>query len=153
MTVAGQKGVKTKMPKPVAKAKKKKTRSAEIQKVFSAKEQRKLEREADNALIDLEEEVEQRYKYARKIYDKQDEQTQAAIDHLIGTMEKMAGPPVFIFRGIRMNADTDQHKTIQQKNFMWIAVRLLVACARWDIKIANFKLSKQRCADCGKKVK
>lgn len=92
--------------------------------------------------------AEERYQYALPIKEFQDEETQVAINLLTAQMARMA-PPI-------LDEDTsvrNYKKSIQYKNQTYIAVRLLVACAKWDIRIANFKLSQTTCADCGKKVK
>jgi hypothetical protein len=67
----------------------------------------------------------------------------------------MQGEPKLTFEGKTYNAvngETQLLKSIQTRNFRWIAVRCLVALAEWDIKIGNFKLPSKSCAKCGKKV-
>jgi len=34
-----------------------------------------------------------------------------------------------------------------------VAMRFIVACAEWGIRIGNFKAPKKQCVRCGKKVK
>jgi hypothetical protein len=91
--------------------------------------------------------ADERYAYALPIKEMQDDATKAAINRLVAQMAHMATPVI----------DEDAttlafKKSIQYKTQTYIAVRLLVACAKWDIRIANFKLPKSKCADCGKKV-
>lgn len=108
---------------------------------------------AEIALAEHEAFVEERYAYALEIKQAQDDATEVAINRMVVRMLAMAGPPVFKYRGISITTDEERLKSIQVKSLTWIAVRLLVACAEWDIRIANFKTPKKRCAKCGKKVK
>jgi hypothetical protein len=139
------------MKKPI----KKKTarRVEEIKELFDPKAARKFEREAENALIDLEEKTDAVYAFAREIYLFQDEKTRGVIAHMVEKMKGMAGPPNFKFRGQPYPADMDRQRDVQNKLFIAFAIRLLTACALWDIQIANFKLPPDRCAKCGKPVK
>lgn len=106
---------------------------------------------AENALLDYEEVIAERYAYAEKILEAQDSETLDAVDALVEKMTQMAGTPVFKHGGVSVGTP-ELLRRIQQKNFHWIAVRLLVACAEWDIQIANFQLPSHLCARCGKEV-
>lgn len=77
--------------------------------------------------------LDERYEYANEIYLLQDEATQEMIRHMERVALKMMGSP-------------------NEKMARYVAVRLCVATAKWDIRLANFKLSKKRCADCGVKA-
>jgi hypothetical protein len=105
------------------------------------------------ALNEHEAMIEERYAYALEIKQAQDETTEAAINRMVMRMLAMAGPPIFYHNGISVAADEERLKSIQVKSLTWIAVRLMVACAEWDIRIANFTAPKKKCAKCGKKVK
>lgn len=140
---------KKKKSKPLAKKK----RHDQIAEVFSAKAAAKREREIKRAIADFDDKIDHRYEHAKKIYDAQDGETQQAIDKMVVTMAKMAGRPNFTYQGYSMNADEGWMQRAQEKNFIWIAIRLLTRCAQWDIRIAKFKAPKTRCSICGRKVK
>lgn len=105
------------------------------------------------ALAEHEAFIEERYQYAMGIKREQDDSTEVAINRMVARMQQMAGEPYFKYKGISVPADPQRLRSIQMKSFTWIAIRLLVACAEWDIRIANFKAPKKICARCGKKVK
>lgn len=92
--------------------------------------------------------ADKRYEYAMAIKEIQDEETTVAINRMVAYMARMAPPITEEDSKVR-----ETKKSIQVKNQTYIAVRLLVACAKWDIRIANFRLNKKSCADCGKRVK
>lgn len=139
------------MKKPIKKQKAK--RIEEIKDLFDPKAQRKWERDWQNELIDLEERVEENYTYARVIYLIQDDSTKEAIRKAVEMMAHMAGEPTFRFRGRPIVEDMARLRAVQERNFLWIAIRLLVACAEYEIQIANFKLPADHCARCGKPTK
>jgi hypothetical protein len=64
----------------------------------------------------------------------------------------MAGPPKFTMDGRVYNVDMDTLNNLQRRSHLWIAMRLLVACAEWGIRIGNFKAPKDECLRCGVKV-
>lgn len=78
--------------------------------------------------------VESRYKYAQAVLEINGEEVREAVSRMVTVMQRMA-------------------PTVDEKTHVWVAVRLLVAAAMWDIRIANFKLPKKKCARCLKKVK
>ncbi len=139
------------MKKPVKKQKAR--RIEEIRDLFDPKAQRRWERDWQNELIDLEERVEENYKYAWEVFKLQDDATKQAIREAVKMMAHMAGEPTFRFRGRPVVEDMARLRVIQERNFLWIAVRLLVSCATWDIQIANFKLPTSKCAKCLKPTK
>jgi len=125
-----------------------KKRQGEIQELISPRAQRKAEREADNELIDLEERATERYEWALALSKLQDEETTVAINRMVMTMARMAGPARF-----KVHADQARLDKIQYYNHLWITMRLFVACAEWGIRVGNFKAPKKQCVRCGKKVK
>lgn len=116
------------------------------------KAQRRYERDAENALIDLEEQVAERWEYAQGILKIQSDATWRAVSRMVEQMHRMTGPPVFRFRGQNFPVEQRRLEQIQHKNLTWIAVRLFVACATWDIQIASFKLPANQCAKCGVEI-
>jgi hypothetical protein len=139
------------MKKPVKASKVR--RIAEIKELFDPKAAHRWERDWQNALIDLEEKVGEHFKYAREIYLLQDDGTRKAIDLMVETMTRMAGEPVFHFQGKSVVVDGDRLRKVQEQNLYWIATRILVACAEFDIQIASFRLPVGKCARCLKPKK
>jgi hypothetical protein len=134
---------------------KRKQRQDEISTLMSAKSQRKLEREADNHLIDLEERAQERYEWAKTLKEAQSHDVQVAVNRMVAVMGRMAGPPRFAYKGTAMNVDGGEQRllTLQMKNHTWIAMRLVVASAEWGIRFGDFKASKSKCLRCGKVVR
>jgi DNA-binding transcriptional MocR family regulator len=132
----------------IAKAK----RRAQIEELFDPKTQRKAEREISSAYMELDEKIDTRYQFAKKVYDAQDDETRNAMDEMMASMKRMAGPFKFVYKGVSWG-DPEDLSIMQDHMLLWCAVRIFAACAEWDIRIANFKSSKKRCAKCGKKVK
>ena len=131
----------------------KKKRRAEIATLMSPEAQRKAEREVKKQLDAMDDRADERYEYAMKILEGNPQSAHEAVERMTATMKHMAGEPRFVVNGQAVNIDPEILARIQHKMHVWIAVRLLVACAKWDIRIANFTLSKVLCADCGEKVK
>ena len=139
--------------KPVKKAKVRQARVEEIKDLFDPKAQRKWERDWQNELIDLEERVEENYKYAWEVFKLQDEPTKQALREAVKMMAHMAGEPTFRFRGRPVVEDMARLRAVQERNFLWIEVRLFVACGEWEMQIANFKIPAGKCARCLKPTK
>lgn len=138
---------------PVAKAKKKEKRIAEIEELMSPKAQRKMERKVKDRLDEISEKAETRFQTAKTIYDQQPKDVQEAVDAMVKTMKHMANPPKFTMDGVTYNVDETLLNSIQRKTHTWFAMRLLVACAEWGIRIGNFKAPKGTCLRCGEPVK
>jgi hypothetical protein len=138
----------------VAKAKAKGKRRKEIQKSFSAKEQKAFERKINHAISDADERAEERYAYATTILQNNAPEVNEAVEKMVVTMRRMQ-PETLRFKvdGVYVNVNQEILERINRKLHVWVAVRLLVAAAMWDIRIAGFKLPKKKCARCLKKVK
>lgn len=143
--------VKAKSKKKPVKAKAK--RRAEIAEPMSPEAQRKAERRVKKLLDEMDERADERYEYAMKILEANPDSVEEAVERMVKTMRHMAGPPRFVVDGQAINVEPEILERIQRKSHTWVAVRLLVACAKWDIRIANFMLPKKVCADCGVRVK
>lgn len=117
--------------------------------------QRRFEREIDQALTELDENVDKLYAYAEPIYKAQDSNTQDAIDRAVEAMRKMAPVPTakVPVKGYDTPAVVRVEKGIQDKAFLYIAVKMFVYAARMDVQIGKFKLLPKSCAECGRKVK
>jgi hypothetical protein len=139
------------MAKPIPKS-----RTNEIQEVFSAKAQKKVERELNHKLMELDERSEERAQYVDRVLEVNDDSIREIVNTMVESLRKMEGAPKLTLNGKSYNTvdgETALLEKIQSRNFEYIAVRMLVACAKWDIRIGNFKLPKKFCADCGVKVK
>lgn len=105
---------------------------------------------------DLEGRSKERSKYVDAIMAVNDESVHEIIGWLVEALQAMHGEPTLFFKGATYSAIAGEPfllEKIQLRNFKWIAVRVLVACAEWDIRIGDFKLPKKSCARCGVKVK
>lgn len=138
---------------PKAKAKAKAKRRKEIGELISPKAQKKAEREIRHALDDMDELATKRYNYATKIMQANGPEFIAVVERIVAVLQKMQGQPRFVHDGIPVNVEPEIVGKINKKLHTWVAVRLLVAGALWDIRIANMKLPKTKCARCLKKVK
>ena len=91
-------------------------RVEEIKNLIDPNASRKAEREAENALLDYEEMINERYAYAEKIMEAQDGPTLEALEAMADAMTRMAGPARFVIGGVAVG--TDEHlASIQRKNF------------------------------------
>lgn len=81
-------------------------------------------------------EITKRYEYATSIFEIQDDATKDLIRHLENTAQRMSG------------VQTEESRMVSR----YVVIRLMVSCAKWDIRLGKFKLPKKRCADCGVKV-
>ena len=89
-----------------------------------------------SADADAMKEIRKKYDYANAIFEIQDENTKAIIRHLEGKAQEMG---------------RNQNEAGRMLS-RYVVIRLLIACAKWDIRIGKFKLPKRRCADCGVKI-
>ena len=130
-------------PIPVKAKKKKKVSATEIEKFIK------------RTLKDLDEEVDVRYAWARKFMKGQDEGTRQAHERIVDVMNNMAGPPTahILLPGDRARTAINVDAVLQDRNFYYMATRLILACAKLDIRIGKFKFSNY-CAevDCGRKA-
>jgi len=117
--------------------------------------QRKLERAAENQLIDLEERAQARYDWALALKKQQSEELQRAVNRMTAVMARMAGPLKFTYEGATINVDGGERRlrTLQYHNHLWIAMRLFVAAAEWGIRIGDFRAPKGKCIRCGKAIR
>lgn len=139
--------------RPVKKAKRRQARREEIGHLMDPRTQKRFQRDADNAFIDMEEQVQERFEYAESILQAQNNAVLKIVYELVENMKRMAGEPSFSYQGVKVPVDEQKLRDLQEKNFTWIAVRLLVACAVWDIQISGFRLPEHACAKCGKRVR
>ena len=106
-------------------------------------------------LKDLDESVDERYAWAMKFLKRQDDVTREAVNRLVEKMEEMAGPPSakIALPGDKTKTQINVDHSFQERTFIYIAVRLLIAGANVDVRVAKFKFPK-RCAEplCGRKV-
>lgn len=143
------------MAKAIPRKAVKKVRSKKIEKLVDPKEQ-KSERVLEKYIMELDERSEEREKFVKKILSVNDSSIENIIGWMVEELQAMQGPPKLVFKGRSYNAikgEDQPLKKIQERNFRWIAVRCLIACAEWDIQIGNFKMPTDVCARCGVKLK
>ena len=80
--------------------------------------------------------IQARYDYAQAIFEIQDDKTKEIIRHLEGKAAEMG------------RSQNEAGRMMSR----YVVIRMMVACAKWDIRIGKFKLPKKYCADCGVKV-
>jgi hypothetical protein len=134
---------------------KKKARVKEITELIDPKAQRKADREIQKYVMALDEKADERYAWVESILAVNDESIAEIIGWMVDELQAMEGPPKIVYNGRPYNAikgETELLESIQRRNFAWVAMRCLVACAEWDIRIGNFKLPTKNCARCGTKV-
>lgn len=137
-----------------AKAKAKAKRRKEIQKAFSPKEQKAFERKIKHALDEADERADERYAYATTILQANSDDVREAVEKMVAIMRRMQPENLrFKVDGVYVNVEQEILERINRKLHVWVAVRLLVSAAMWDIRIAGFKLPKKKCARCLRKVK
>jgi hypothetical protein len=145
------------LTKPIPVRKKKPTkRSDEIRELFDPKSQRMSERQISKVLMELDERADEREEYVQKILAANDDSILKVVGHMIEELQIMEGRPKFTVRDRTYNTtpvEQQQLERIQLKNFRYIAVRSLVACALMDIRVGNFRLPKGFCARCGVKCR
>lgn len=143
------------MPKAVPKKKAK--RKGEIVELMSPKAQKKTERQIDHFLMELDEITEeQNENYTKVILAANDESVLEIVYSMVESFRKMQGPAILRYQGQALNVSEGERKLMEEirdRQFTYMAVRILVACAEWGIRFGNFKLPKSNCAKCGKKVK
>jgi hypothetical protein len=126
------------MPKPVAK--KKKTTALELEK----------------HVIELADAANEREEYVQKILYANDGSIDMIVEKMVELLRGMSQPPQITLKGQAfrsVNGEVKPLTDIQTKNYRYLAVHILVACAEWGIRVGDFKLPKARCSRCGKKVK
>jgi len=143
---------------PVAKAKKKAQRTAEIAELMSPRSAKKQERKLRNFLMELDEHSEEREEYTQSILAVNDNSILKMVSMIVECLERMSpnkGEPDFTFEGKTyhlVGAEAEMVERIRNRNFRYIAIRLLVACAEWGIRAGNFNLPADSCCRCGKEV-
>jgi hypothetical protein len=144
---------------PVAKAKKKEKRAAEIAELMSPRSAKKQERKLRNFLMELDERSEEREEYTQSILAVNDNSILSALSVVVESLQRMRpdkGESTFAFEGKTyqlVGAEAEMVEKIRLRNFRYIAIRLFVACAEWGIRVGNFNLPSDSCCRCGKRVK
>lgn len=146
------------MPRVVKKKAKpgRQNRQAEIQELMSAESQRKAERGLQKFVMELDERSEERMAWVDQILAVNDAEISNVLAIMVETLARMQGSPKIVYHGRAYNAikgEAELLERIQDRNLSWVAMRCLVACAEWDIQVANFKLPNDSCARCGKSTR
>jgi hypothetical protein len=113
----------------------------------------KLRELADAAMADFKAEAKKRYDHAHAIYNKQDDDTQDALDRVTALLCQTARRNLWVSVGKRGDRLISQipEETIYH-NMHYMAVEILKDLAVMDIKVANFKWTDRLCALCGNEI-
>ncbi len=123
---------------------KKKVKKKEIQHVVS---QKRIQQAMGDAAVDAD----KKFAYAKRILDANGQELTDTVERMVEILGKNNDPKLRV-DGVSVEYDQSELRAFNRKLHYWVAVRLLVAAAEWDIRISGFKLPKRRCARCGKKV-
>jgi hypothetical protein len=111
------------------------------------------ERFLKKTLADYDAETDARYEWALKFLKAQDESTQEAIHRLVNRMVEMAGRPSARVKTPEGTVHVNIEPMVQERNFIYIAIRLMISAADMDVQIAKWKFPR-RCVEplCEKKA-
>lgn len=109
------------------------------------------EKQVRQILDDQRARAEKKFKYAKRILGVNTPALNETVEQMVESLGRQSQPRLVI-DGVYVECDTAELREINQLLHYWVAVRLLVAAAEWDIRISGFKLPKSKCARCGKKV-
>lgn len=136
------------MAKPIPKAK--------VKKKIAPKAKKKNDRRLKEFIAGMVERSEIRQAWVDGILSVNSNAVRAVVEQMVDNLQKMEGPPKFVFDDrtyTAVDGSTAVLEQIQERNFRYLAMRCLVACAEWDIRIADFSLPNDTCARCGVVVK
>jgi hypothetical protein len=102
-----------------------------------------FERFLKRTLADYDEETDARYEWALNFMKAQDESTHEAIHRLVNRMVEMAGPPSATVNTPEGSIRVNIEPMIQERNFIYIAIRLMIVAASMDIQIAKWKFPRR----------
>ncbi len=127
-----------------------------VQKKHSIKSmsQKQIDREIDRMLKDYDEITDERYDWAKKMLKGQPPELLRCVNRMVAVMKQMSktANATVTVRGAQIKVNIPE--MVQERNFIYCAVRIILALAAIDIQIAGFK-APRACAhvDCGKKLK
>jgi hypothetical protein len=134
--------VTAKKKKPVATVKKK-----------SKVNEDKLRELGKKAMDDFSAEAKARHTKAKRLYDKQDSDTQEALDRMTTLLTRIAKRHMWVGLGAGDKiVFTIPEETIYH-NMFYMAVEILKDLGEFDVKVAGFHFPKDLCASCHKELK
>jgi hypothetical protein len=114
----------------------------------------KLREMANEAMEQFKSEAKTRYGQAHKLYAKQDDETQEAIDRMTTFLCRIARRHMWV--GVGKRGDriifTIPEDTIYH-NMFYMTTEILKDLASFDVKVAGFHLPKDLCAVCSTEIK
>jgi hypothetical protein len=120
-------------------------------KKVSEVELRKL---AEQAMADFTSESQARKDKAQKLYDKQDSETQDALDRMTTLLCRIAKRHMWV--GVGKKGDrivmTIPETTIYH-NMFYMSVEILKDLAQMDVKVSGFEMPSTLCAECHTELK
>lgn len=103
-------------------------------------------------IADYDLETDGRYAYARALMANQPDDTRELVVGMVVKMQEMAGKPTLTLRDGGETLKINIPDMIQERNFYFYAVKMLLACAQMDIQLGGF-VAPKACVECGVKVK
>lgn len=124
-----------------------------------AKAKKKVKQQNFTAVLsELDILSQERMEWVNMLLESSGEGMDEILQTMLTNLQHMQGPPKLVVKGenVTVKLSSDEFKLlceIQDRTHYWIAMRCIVACAEWGIKIGNFKAPKKLCIRCGVKVK
>lgn len=115
-------------------------------KTVSESELRKL---GEKAMADFTAESQARYDKARKLYDRQDADTQDALDRMTSLLCRIARRHMWV--GVGKKGDRIVFTIAEEiifHNMFYMANMILMDLAQMDVRVAGFQLPSDLCAHC-----
>lgn len=109
---------------------------------------------ASKAMDEFKAEAKKRHEIARRLYERQDDETQEALDRMTTLLVRIAKRHMWV--GVGKQGDkivfTIPEETVYH-NMFYMAVEILKDLAQMDVKIAGFDFPRDVCADCHVPIK
>jgi len=138
-----------------AKSKKRAKRVDALKELVEPKSSRQFERRLSNFIMEMDEKSLEREQYTQAILRENDDSVADIVGHMVESMERMDGAPRFVFEGQTFNqikGESDLLARIFNRNYRYLAVRILVALAQLDVRLGAFNFPQKSCVSCGRGV-
>lgn len=120
-------------------------------KTVSESELRKL---GEKAMVDFTAESQARYDKARKLYDRQDADTQDALDRMTSLLCRIARRHMWV--GVGKKGDRIVFTIAEEiifHNMFYMAVEILKDLGQMDVRVAGFSYPNDMCVECHRELK
>lgn len=113
-----------------------------------------LQKQATRVMADFTAEAKARYDKAKKLYDKQDADTQEALDRMTTLLCRIAKRHMWVGVGkVGDRVVSEIPETVIYHNMFYMAVEILKDLAQMDVKVAGFEMPSTLCAECHTELK